>query len=40
MGEDFIEVKDLAKKYFRNVAFLNLNQAKIFPKKLIYIVQY
>ncbi len=33
MGEDFIEVKDLAKKYFRNVAFFKPKSSKDFSKE-------
>ena len=40
MGEDFLEVKDLAKTKFKKVQFLNLNRVEMSQKKLIYIVRY
>ena len=38
MGDEFIEVKNLAKSRFKKVNFLNLRQAETNQKKLIYIV--
>ena len=40
MGEDFIEVKNLAKSLFKNVNFLSLNQVEMSLKRLIYIVKF
>ena len=41
MGEDFLEVKDLAKtKFQKKFNFLNLNRVEMSQKKLIYIVRY
>ena len=36
MGEDFIEVKNLAKSIFKKSIFLNLTLAEASQKKLIY----
>ena len=40
MGEDFIEVKNLAKTMFKKVNFLNQPLAEKESKKLIYIVKF
>ena len=40
MGEDFLEVKELAKLRFKKVQFLNLRLVETDQKKLIYIAQY
>ena len=40
MGEDFIEVKNLAKSLFKNVNFLNLCLVEKSQKRLIYIVKF
>ena len=39
MGQDFNEVKDLAKSKFEKINFLNPNQVRIFQKRLIYIAK-
>ena len=36
MGDDFIEVKNLAKSLFKNVNFLSRILVKMSPRKLIY----
>ena len=40
MGEDFIEVKALAKSLFKYVNFLNLSLAEMSQKKLIYTAKF
>ena len=39
MGEDFIEVKDLAKARLKTSIFINRSSVEMNPKKLIYIVR-
>ena len=36
MGEDFIEVKNLANLYLKRLIFLNLTLVEVNQKKLIY----
>jgi 23S rRNA (uridine2552-2'-O)-methyltransferase len=40
MGEDFIEVKNLAKSVFKKVNFFNQSLVEKNQKKLIYIVKF
>ena len=40
MGEDFIEVKNLAKSIFKEVNFFNQSQAEMSLKRLIYTVRF
>ena len=40
MGEDFLEVKNLAKKILKKLIFLNQNQVEENQKKLILSVLY
>ena len=40
MGEDFLEVKNLAKSIFQKVSFLSRSRVGKSQKKLIYIVKF